>query len=552
MRNISALLALFFLYNTARAEVIDYGPVQDSQGHALVDIYDNSGNERGTASFPFRCDPTGTTAQPVTGTFWQTTQPVSVASLPLPAGAATSALQTTGNSSLTTINSTLGSPFQAGGSIGNTAFASTQSGTWSVGVNNFPATQAISAAALPLPSGASTSALQTTGNTSLATIASNTPAVGQALMAASSPVVIASNQSAIPVTGTFFQATQPVSGTFFQATQPVSGTFWQATQPISAAALPLPTGAATAAGLTTINTTLGSPFQAGASIGNTAFGATQSGTWTVGVNNFPATQAISAAALPLPTGAATSAKQPAFGTAGTPSTDVLTVQGAASMTALKVDGSGVTQPVSGSLGRSWTLSAGTDSVTVGVTSIAAGTTTIGAVAPVDGFKATYGAATTNTFTAVATPTDICTITGSASKTIRVLRVAIQGTQTTGGYETFGFVKRSTANTGGTSAALTGVPYDSNDAAATATVLQYTANPTALGTAVGTIGSYRTYIPVSATGTGGTQLPPAFYTFSDLPAKAVVLRGTSQVLAINGNSTTMAGNVLTCLFVWTEE
>jgi hypothetical protein len=39
--------------------------------------------------------------------------------------------------------------------------------------------------------------------------------------------------SPVPVSGTFFQATQPVSGTFFQATQPVSGTFFQATQPVS-------------------------------------------------------------------------------------------------------------------------------------------------------------------------------------------------------------------------------------------------------------------------------------------------------------------------------
>jgi hypothetical protein len=38
------------------------------------------------------------------------------------------------------------------------------------------------------------------------------------------------------------------------------------TQPISAASLPLPTGAATAAGLTTINTTLGSPFQVGGAL----------------------------------------------------------------------------------------------------------------------------------------------------------------------------------------------------------------------------------------------------------------------------------------------
>jgi hypothetical protein len=58
------------------------------------------------------------------------------------------------------------------------------------------------------------------------------------------------------------------------------------------------------------------------------------------------TQPVSAASLPLPSGAATSAKQPALGTAGSASSDVLTVQGIASMTALKVDGSAVTQPIS--------------------------------------------------------------------------------------------------------------------------------------------------------------------------------------------------------------
>lgn len=43
----------------------------------------------------------------VTGTFWQATQPVSAASLPLPSGAATSALQTTGNTSLASIDGKL-------------------------------------------------------------------------------------------------------------------------------------------------------------------------------------------------------------------------------------------------------------------------------------------------------------------------------------------------------------------------------------------------------------------------------------------------------------
>lgn len=60
------------------------------------------------------------------------------------------------------------------------------------------------------------------------------------------------------------------------------------------------------------------------------------------------TGAVVISSSALPSGAATAAKQPALGTAGTPSADVITVQGASSMTALKVDGSGVTQPVSAS------------------------------------------------------------------------------------------------------------------------------------------------------------------------------------------------------------
>lgn len=100
--------------------------------------------------------------------------------------------------------------------------------------------------------------------------------------------------------------------------------------------------------------------------------ATQSGTWNVtdvsGTVSLPTgasteatlsslngkvtacnTGAVTVASSALPTGAATSAKQPGLGTAGTSSSDVLTVQGIAGMTALKVDGSAVTQPVSGTV-----------------------------------------------------------------------------------------------------------------------------------------------------------------------------------------------------------
>jgi hypothetical protein len=195
-----------------------------------------------------------------------TAVPVSLASAPLASGAATSALQTTGNSSLSSINTKLPALGQAAmASSSPVVIASNQSavpvifsGTPAVSVNNLPATQPVSIASQPLPSGASTSALQTTGNTSLGSIDTKTPALvsgrvpvdatgtvtaaisgtpnvavtssvlptdaasettlgtrlsdatftarvptlGQATMAASSPVTIASNQPAIAVSGT--------------------------------------------------------------------------------------------------------------------------------------------------------------------------------------------------------------------------------------------------------------------------------------------------------------------------------------------------------------
>jgi hypothetical protein len=167
---------------------------------------------------------------PVTGAFWQTTQPVSLASVPLPTGAATSAKQDTGNTSLSSIDSKI------------------------TAVN----TGAVTISSSVLPTGAATSAKQ--------------PALGTAGTASSdvltvqgiaSMTALKMDGSAVtqPVSGTFWQATQPVSGTVTvqqstaanlkvdlsgtaanatalkvdgsAVTQPVSGTFWQATQPVS-------------------------------------------------------------------------------------------------------------------------------------------------------------------------------------------------------------------------------------------------------------------------------------------------------------------------------
>jgi hypothetical protein len=142
------------------------------------------------------------------------TQPISAASLPLPTGAAT-------NAELITINSTLGSPFQAGGSIGNTTFASTQSGTWNI--NNISGT-------ISLPTGASTSALQTSGNASLTTIAGALYAQGSTTSGEIGPLMLGAVTTSAP-SYTSGQS-DPLSLTTAGAlrvdgsavTQPVSGT----------------------------------------------------------------------------------------------------------------------------------------------------------------------------------------------------------------------------------------------------------------------------------------------------------------------------------------
>lgn len=174
-----------------------------------------------------------------------------------------------------------------------------QAGNWSTSVSNFPssqavtgtfwqATQPVSAASLPLPSGASTSALQSTGNTSMASIDTKTPALGQTTMSGSQPVTIASNQSAVPVSGTFWQATQPVSGSVsvsnFPATQAVSGTFWQATQPVSG---PL-TDTQLRASAVPVSGTFWQATQPVSIASMPTTAVSQSGTWNIGLNGMSA------------------------------------------------------------------------------------------------------------------------------------------------------------------------------------------------------------------------------------------------------------------------
>jgi hypothetical protein len=134
-------------------------------------------------------------------------------------------------------------------------------------------------------------------NTSLTSLDSKSPALGQAVMASSMPVTIASNQTSIPVTIT----------------------------------------SSLAAGFgTTDSTNLGALNTKTPPLGQAVMSAS---TPVVIASNQPA--------IPVSlTGVATAAKQPALGIAGSPSADVITVQGAAGGQPIPVT---VTNAVSGVL-----------------------------------------------------------------------------------------------------------------------------------------------------------------------------------------------------------
>lgn len=165
----------------------------------------------------------------------------------------------------------------------------------------------------------------------------------------------------------------------------------------------------------------------------------------------------------------------------------------------------------------------------------------------EGQKATYSAAAVN-FTPAATPTDVCVLPGSASKTIRVTRIMVQGFATTKGSMALVIVKRTTADTGGTSAALTVIPYDSGDAAGTAAPLKYTANPT-INSTVGTYDTKSLNFAVA----GDESTPYIFDTSYRGGAKALVLRGVAEQIAVNlSGAAVPTGGTIGCSYEWTEE
>lgn len=186
------------------------GAVDDTSSDALAE--GEMGIARMTTGRALHVDVRNTV--PVSGTFWQATQPVSAASLPLPSGAATEttlASIKTATELLDDMIATLGAAIPSKGSL-----MAGSDGTLARAVK-----------------------VDADGHTQVDVL--------------TLPSVTVASAPTTAVTGTFWQATQPVSlaslpslatgantigNVGINGTVPVSGTFWQTTQPVSLASVP--------------------------------------------------------------------------------------------------------------------------------------------------------------------------------------------------------------------------------------------------------------------------------------------------------------------------
>jgi hypothetical protein len=170
----------------------------------------------------------------------------------------------------------------------------------------------------------------------------------------------------------------------------------------------------------------------------------------------------------------------------------------------------------------------------------------------EGQKNSYTVGTLN-YTPAAAPTDVAILSGSATKTIKVTRVLLTVSATAAGQLQYQLVKR----VGGTQSAVNlafaanthGALMDSANPASTVLAAGlagvYTVNPASVGTLSGVISAWTVQTPANGT---------VVLSYDCVrPAQCPTLRGTSQLLAVNGNGhTLLTGEIFGVTFEFTEE
>lgn len=159
----------------------------------------------------------------------------------------------------------------------------------------------------------------------------------------------------------------------------------------------------------------------------------------------------------------------------------------------------------------------------------------------------------------ASATDIFCIAASSTKTIEINRLSISGTAGTLVSAPFTLVKRASLDTGGTGASTTANPANtttkhvSTNAAASATLIAYTANPTIVDTSPGYIRTDYLTLPTTAAGTVIVPLLWEFGTAVDAYNQPPTLvRGSTQQYCVNLNAVSVSSGVLQVSIEWTEK
>lgn len=525
--------------------------------------------EVGTSANPLRVDPTGSTSQPTTNPTQlpgslgqklmaaslpvvlasdQSALPVTAASLPLPTGAATEV-------TLAAMSAKLPAALVGGrldenvgawmGSTAPTVGQKTMVASLPVALASDQSALAVTVASLPLPTGAATEVTLAAMSAKLpaalvggrldenlgAWLGSTAPTVGQKLMASSLPVAFASDQSALAVTSTQLPVAL-VGGRLDDNIGAWGGTATTVGSKTMAASVPVVLAsdqtqfpAALVGGRLDVNV--------GAWLASTAP--------TVGsktsANSIPVVIASDQDFVSVGGGALPTRGVQVGGTDGANYRNVRL---------LDLDTGAGTQYW---LGANLRISGNGGSIEAkGQQVMASSLPVVWASDFVPG-NVTYTASIAGLLSDAAGATAIMSLFGSGTKTIYVMRVSVSATATAGANTSALLKKLSAVYTGGTSAAMTAVPHDSSSAAATGTPLSWTVSPTGGGTLVGLVGATKLNVAAPATVTA----PPTWvWKFGGpMDAQPIVLRGTTQGIALDLNGAVLAGSSFNIEVEWTE-
>jgi hypothetical protein len=285
----------------------------------------------------------------------------------------------------------------------------------------------------------------------------------------------------------------------------------------------------------------------------------------------------------------------AFAVGGTDGTN-LRVLSVSNTGVLKVDGSAVTQPVSGTV----TANIGTTNglaldssvnglvvaqgsvtsgekghLTQGAVTTSSPTYTTGQTNPlslttagalrVDGSNVVQGVNTEGQKATYSSPIlnfpcstsfqvgDILSIAGSASKTIRIIKIMIHGYSNTAAINIPLFINKQSSldvQSGSPSGGniRSSIPHDTNSPTATATIRTYLNQITSQGTVVGNIIAKMLYLAVQP-----AVLETVVFDFSVRNDQALVLRGASENICINLGPTSFTNPAAISVYIeWTEE